>query len=371
MLKVGIVGLPNVGKSTLFKALTKKQVNIADYPFCTIEPNVGIVEVPDERLEKLAKVSQSAKIIPTIIEFIDIAGLVKGASKGEGLGNQFLSHIKEVDAIVQVVKNFKESDSQFDIQIINLELILADLNVVEKRLNSLIKQNKSVANKILIKTIEILEKIKNNLEQEKLAKLIELSEEEKDLIKELNLLTLKPMLYIFNIDEKNLSYSSEKIQGTHPVKLPSLAVFNEVHPVKLPSLAVFNGVKICAKLEAELADLSKEDAEEYIKELKIKNTGLDQLIKASYELLNLITFFTSGPQETRAWTITNGSKAPEAAGKIHTDFEKGFIKAEVIDWENLIKAENEIKAKEQGLMRLEGKEYIVQDGDVIHFKFSV
>ncbi len=343
MLKVGIVGLPNVGKSTLFKALTKKQVNIADYPFCTIDPNIGTVEVPDERLEKLAKISHSIKIIPTAIEFIDIAGLVKGASKGEGLGNKFLSHIKEVDAIAHVVKNFKEFDPQTDIEIINLELILADLNIVEKKIETIKKQNKNNLDKILTKTIEILEKIKNNLEHEKLARLIELSEEEKNLIKELNLLTLKPMLYVFNVDEKHLLDVSEEKDK----------------------------LKICAKLEAELADLSEQEAQEYVKELKIKNTGLNQLIKASYEILNLITFFTSGPQETRAWTIIKGAKAPEAAGKIHTDFQKGFIKAEVIDWQNFIEAGDEVKAKEKGLMRLEGKEYVVQDGDVVHFKFSV
>jgi GTP-binding protein YchF len=350
MLKVGIVGLPNVGKSTLFKALTKKQVNIADYPFCTIEPNIGIVEVPDERLKKLATISHSAKIIPTVIEFIDIAGLVKGASKGEGLGNKFLSHIKEVNAIVHVVKKFKEDYSQSDIQIINLELILSDLNVIEKKIETSKKQNKNNSDKILLKTIEILEKIKNNLEHEKLAKSVDLSEEEKNLIKELNLLTLKPILYVFNVNEKELTNSQPLISNS-----------------QFPTFYC----KICAKLEAELADLSEEEAREYIKELKIKNTGLDQLITASYEILNLITFFTSGPQETRAWTIVKGAKAPEAAGKIHTDFQKGFIKAEVINWQNFIEAGDEVKAKEKGLMRLEGKDYIVQDGDMIHFKFSV
>lgn len=346
MLKIGIIGLPNVGKSTLFKALTKKQVNIADYPFCTIEPNIGIVEVPDERLEKLARVSQSAKIIPTVIEFIDIAGLVKGASKGKGLGNKFLSHIKEVDAIIHVVKNFKEANPQDDIQIINLELILADLNIVEKRLEILIKQNRTETDKILTKTIEVLKKIKNNLNQEKLAILIGLSKEEIDLIKELNLLTLKPMLYVFNVEEKNLTEESSFLKEKA-------------------------GVKICAKIEAELAELSQEEIKEYKKELGIKNTGLDQLIKNSYKLLNLITFFTSGHQETRAWTVIKGTNALEAAGKIHTDFQKGFIKAEIINWENLIEVGNEIKAKEKGLLRMEGKNYIIQDGDVVHFRFNV
>ncbi|PKL72251.1 redox-regulated ATPase YchF [Candidatus Kuenenbacteria bacterium HGW-Kuenenbacteria-1] len=343
MLKIGIVGLPNVGKSTLFKALTKRQVDIADYPFCTIEPNIGIVEVPDERLEKLAKVSQSVKIIPTAIKFVDIAGLVKGASKGEGLGNKFLSHIKEVDAIAHVVKDFKEATPQVDVEIINLELILADLNVVEKRLEDLIRQNKKGSDKILIKTIEVLEKIKNNLEQEKLASSVKLLEEEKELVKELNLLTLKPILRILNIDEKKISSDLEKEYE----------------------------IKICARLEAELTDLSEEEIKEYIKELEIKNTGLDQLIKASYKLLNLITFFTSGPQETRAWTIIQGKKAPEAAGEIHTDFQNGFIKAEIINCEDFVKAGGEAKAKEKGLMRLEGKEYVVQDGDIVHFKFSI
>lgn len=348
---IGIVGLPNVGKSTLFKALTKKQVDIANYPFCTISPNVGVVEVPDERLEKLADVSKSKKIIPTAIEFVDIAGLVKGAHKGEGLGNQFLSNIREVDAICQVVRNFDDKnvvhttekiDPANDMAIINLELILADLSTVNKRLEKVAKDLKSNSDKKLAEYKNLLEKLKTNLNQEKLASEILPTEEELKILKDLNLLTIKPIIYVFNVDEKKI---------------------NEISPND-------ETISISAKIESEIAELPQEEAKSYLKELGLKESGLDQLIKTSYKLLNLATFFTSGEMETKAWTVTAGSKAPAAAGKIHTDFEKGFIRAEVINWQDLVSTGSETKAKEKGLLRIEGKDYIIQDGDVVHFRFA-
>ncbi len=356
---IGIVGLPNVGKSTLFKALTKKQVDASNYPFCTIEPNVGVVTVPDERLDALSKIHKSEKTIYTTIEFLDIAGLVKGASKGEGLGNKFLSNIREVDAILQVVRRFNdpnvthvhgEINPQSDQEVINLELIMADLEIINKLLDKINSQLKGPHDKEVDKLKTVLDKIKNTLENNKLAIETDLNIEEKKLIKSYSLLTIKPMLYVYNVDENEINDKAE------------------------------NGLTICAKLESELAELSPQngipsagegnDLQEYMNELGIQNTGLNKLIKESYKALDLITFLTSGPKESRAWTIKKGAKAPQAAGKIHTDFEEGFIRAEVINWKNLLDAGGEVQAKEKGLIRLEGKDYITQDGDVMVFRFA-
>ena len=346
---IGIVGLPNVGKSTLFKALTKKQVDASNYPFCTIEPNVGIVTVPDERLDALSKIHNSKKTINTTIEFVDIAGLVKGASKGEGLGNKFLSNIREVDAILQVVRKFNDPNvthvhgkinPQSDQEVINLELIMSDLETINKVLDKVNSQLKGPHDKEIDKLKNVLDKIQKTLENNKLAIEIDLNDEEKKLVKSYSLLTLKPMLYVYNVDENEINDQAE------------------------------NGLTICAKLESELAELEGKDLEEYMKELKIEDTGLNKLIKESYEILDLITFLTSGPKESRAWTIKKGAKAPQAAGKIHTDFEEGFIRAEVINWKDLLDAGGEVKAKEKGLIRLEGKEYVTQDGDVMVFRFA-
>lgn len=350
-LSIGIVGLPNVGKSTLFNALTKKQAEAANYPFCTIDPNVGTVKVPDERLEKLAEVSQPKKIIPTIIEFVDIAGLVKGASQGEGLGNQFLSHIRECDAICEVVREFKDKNVMHvngevnpdgDRETINLELIFADLSTVEKRLARTSRDMKS-GDKNIIKENEILLRLKKHLDAESAVRTFAMDEEEKAIIKSYGLLTQKPIIYVLNTDEdksqQGKSWDGEVLQ-------------------------------INAKVEQEIASLPEEEQEEYIKELGLDISGLDKLIKASYKLLGLQTFFTTGPDETRAWTVKAGAKAPQAAGEIHTDFEKGFIRAEIINWQDFISAGGEAKAKEKGLIRTEGKDYIMRDGDVCHFLFN-
>lgn len=346
---IGIVGLPNVGKSTLFTAITKKQVDCQNYPFCTIEPNVGVVAVPDERLEQLSKLYNSAKTVPTTIEFVDIAGLVKGASEGAGLGNKFLSHIREVNAIIEVVRDFENKeiihvsgkiDPEDDIKTVNLELILSDLETVNKRLNNLEKQAKgnNIA-KGLQKNIEILKNLKNILETEKFANKIEVEKENERFIKELNLLTYKPIMYIYNVDEKELTIEDSRL-------------------------------KICAKLEADLANLSDTEIKQYLEAAGIKQTGLDRLIIESYKLLNLITFFTAGPKESRAWTIIKGALAPQAAGVIHTDFENGFIRAEIANWQKLINAGGEAKAKELGLVKTEGKNYEMKDGDTAYFLFN-
>jgi len=346
--RVGIVGLPNVGKSTLFKALTKNPVDIANYPFCTIEPNVGIVRVPDERLEKLAKMSKSAKVVPTIIEFVDIAGLVAGAAQGEGLGNKFLAHIREVDAIAQVVRVFEDKnithvydkiDPQNDIEIINTELILADLDTIQKRIAKLEKEARGQS-KEAVRTLEIIKKIKKILDEGKLARELEISDEDFDLVRDLQLLTWKPMLLVLNARETESSTLG-----------------------KFPELSSRNAVIIDVKIEEELSQMSDEEAAE----LGMKS-NLEELILKSYEVLDLITFLTTGPDETRAWTIKKGSTAPEAGRAIHSDFEEKFIRAEVINWQKLLEAGSWGKARELGTLRTEGKEYIVADGDVIEFK---
>jgi hypothetical protein len=344
--KIGIVGLPNVGKSTLFKALTKKQIDIANYPFCTIDPNVGVVEVPDERLEKLATISKSKQIIPTTIEFVDIAGLVKNAHQGEGLGNQFLSHIRETDAIVEVLREFEDKniihvegnvDAERDKSIIHLELAMADLQVVEKRLSTAQKEAKA-GDKKALSMIKVLGVLKEKLDAGKLVNEIEWShDDEKQIVKELNLLTAKPIIFIYNVDENFKDGESRD--------------------------ALF----VNAKLEAELAELPETELKDYLSELKIEHTGLEKLILKSYEILNLVTFLTSGEKETRAWTVAKGAKAPEAAGVIHTDFIKGFIRAEVCPWDKFVEVGGWVHAKEKGLMRLEGKDYEVKDGDTVYF----
>lgn len=360
-LQVGIVGLPNVGKSTLFKALTKKQVDIANYPFCTVSPNVGVVKVPDARLEKLARVSASAKILPTTIEFVDIAGLVKGAHKGEGLGNKFLANIRECDAIAHVVRSFTDKDiihvsgavnPVSDIETINLELIMADLATVEKRLEG-VRAKARGNDKEGMMQLAALEKIRTALLKGDRAYTVALADEEAPFVKTLQLLTAKPMIYVMNVDELSIAQDTG---------LPHA----DPHAMNLPDAVI-----ISAKLEAELAELSDEDIKKYLKDLGLKESGLDQLIRQSYKLLHLITYFTSGPEETRAWTIVAGTKAREAAGVIHSDFERGFIRAETIHWKDLVECGSESAARDRGLLRLEGKEYVVQDGDVMHFRFSV
>ncbi len=341
--------MPNVGKSTLFNALTKKQAEAANYPFCTIDPNVGVVKVPDKRLLKLAEISKPEKIINTTIEFVDIAGLVKGAHEGEGLGNKFLSHIRECDAICEVVRNFENKDiihvegkidPEGDRETINLELIFADLATVQKKLDRSSREAKT-GDKEIIKEVELLKKIKIQLESGQPARVMTLSDDEKLLLKSLNLLTIKPVIYVLNQSE-----GGEKIKE-----------------------AVWDGsvIKINARLEEEIASLPENEQAEYIKELGISESGLDKLIKASYSLLGLITFLTTGKDETRAWTVKKGSKAPQAAGAIHTDFEKGFIRAEIIPWEKFIEAGSEAAAREKGWFRTEGKDYAMQDGDVCNF----
>lgn len=351
-LSLGLVGLPNVGKSTLFKAITRKQVDASNYPFCTIDPNVGVVPVPDERLEKLALVSNSAKILPTTIEFVDIAGLVAGAHKGEGLGNKFLANIREVDAIIEVVRCFEDRnvthvagaiDPRRDIETINLELVMADLDMVNKRLESNRKKAKSGDKEALVLDAA-LAKIQPALDQGKMASDVTLEHDEMMLAKQLNLLTLKPILYVANVAEGEINHPSP--------------------------LTMSNSLTISAKIESELVELGADEAREYMETLGIKQSGLDRLAVASYQLLRLLTFFTSGEKETRAWTVENGAHAPQAAGRIHTDFEKGFIKAEIVDWRELVDQGGWVGAKDKGLVRLEGKDYMMRDGDVCLFHFQ-
>jgi GTP-binding protein YchF len=362
----GIVGLPNVGKSTLFNCLGNAVAESANYPFCTIEPNVGIVDVPDERLTKLSDVVNPQKIIPTTMEFVDIAGLVRGASKGEGLGNQFLSHIREVDAIVQVVRCFEDEnithvddtiDPVRDVETIETELIFKDLETVEKRLDKAKKMSKG-NNPIEKKAVPVCESLYEHLSEGKPARSWPMPDEEdkRGIIRELHLLTIKPTLFVANVAE----------DGFDPATNKHLAALMEMAKARGDDV-----LAICAKIEAEMIELSHEERQEFLESLGLQESGLTRLIHAGYDLLGLATYLTAGEKEVRAWTIKKGAKAPEAAGVIHTDFQKGFIKAEVIWWEDYVELGGEGKAREAGKMRLEGKEYVVRDGDVMHFKFNV
>lgn len=364
-LTAGIVGLPNVGKSTLFNAITKKNILAANYPFATIEPNVGVVTVPDERLAFLEDLYIPERMIPTTFEFTDIAGLVKGASTGEGLGNKFLANIREVDAIVEVVRCFDDSniihvdgnvDPIRDIEIINVELILSDLEIVDNRLNRIGKKAKMSNDKETKKEVELLEKIKICLEKNMPIRSLDLTEDELFIIKPFCFLTLKPIIYMANISEDDVSNGTNTY--VEEVKKYAMKENNEV-------------IVVCAKIESELSELEDSDKALFLEELGIKESGLDQLIKATYSLLGLATYFTAGSDEVRAWTFKRGMKAPECAGIIHTDFQKGFIKAEIMSYEDLKACGNEKNVKESGKLRLEGKEYIMQDGDICTFRFNV
>lgn len=364
-LEVGIVGLPNVGKSTLFNAITKAGAEAANYPFCTIEPNVGIVAVPDERLKVLTKMYNSKKTTPATVRFVDIAGLVKGASKGEGLGNKFLEHIRQVDAVAHVVRCFEDEnithvadtiDPLRDIDTIQTELCLADLDIVEKRLEKLTKILKS-GNKDAKVESELLQKIKSALNEAKPARSLDLTDDELFMIRDCNLLTLKPNLYIANVAEDEIS-DAEK--NPYVAKVKNLAEKENAQVVT-----------ICAKVEAEIAELDDEEAKEFLTELGLESSGLDRLIHAAFDLLGLMTFLTSGPDECRAWTIKKGTPAVKAAGKIHSDIERGFIRAEIVNYDDLTRLGSVNAAREKGLVRLEGKDYIMQDGDVTYFRFNV
>ena len=363
-MKMGIVGLPNVGKSTMFNAITNAGAECANYPFCTIEPNIGVVPVPDERLDVLAKMYNTSKITHAIVEFVDIAGLVKGASKGEGLGNKFLSHIREVDAICEVVRCFEDSnithvdgsiDPIRDIETINLELIFADIETIDKKIESVKKKVK--ADKKFQVELDLLERIKNTLEQGKPARSIDYTDEEIQMVKETFLLTMKPILYIANISEKQLDNPEEDIFVKQVIE------YAEGEGAEV--------VPLCVKIEEELSALDGQDKIEMMEALGLKESGLDKVIKKSYSLLGLMSFLTAGEPEVRAWTIKKGTKAPVAAGKIHTDIERGFIRAEVVSYDDLVKQGSMANAREKGLVRSEGKEYIMQEGDIVLFRFNV
>lgn len=365
-MKLGIVGLPNVGKSTLFNSLTKAGAESANYPFCTIDPNVGVVSVPDERLQLLSDLYNSAKIVPAVIEFVDIAGLVKGASKGEGLGNQFLSHIRETDAIVHVVRCFENSnivhvdgsiDPLRDIETINLELIFSDIDIIDRRIAKVSRGARN--DKALAKELELLEELKAHLEDGKAARsFVTDDDDKKALLNTYDLLTFKPVIYAANVSEDDLADDGASNENVAKVRKFAASEGSEVFVV-------------CAQIEEEISELEDDEKKMFLEDLGLKESGLDKLIKASYKLLGLISFLTAGPTETRAWTIKEGTKAPGAAGKIHSDFERGFIKAEVVYYKDLLECGSYAAAKEKGLVGIEGKDYVVKDGDVILFRFNV